>query len=74
MTTASRADLDPVDRLFVAIVRQAISDYTAGISYQKEKRSLHPTAVDYHAARVFLLDLGLLNDAGEVTRTEQCVL
>jgi hypothetical protein len=46
-------DLDPYDRLLAAIIRQAMTDYK------------HHTE-EYDEARAFLLDMGLLDDAGDV--------
>jgi hypothetical protein len=66
----SRLDLDPFDRLFVAIVQRAILDYQSDPS--RTPRS--DKDCDSEAARDFLRDLGLLNAAGEVTVTEQSVL
>jgi hypothetical protein len=63
--------LDPYDRIFAAVVRQAIQDYEAG---QTQRKPLHCTTEDIEAAACFLHDLGLLNAAGEVTVTEQCLL
>jgi hypothetical protein len=53
--------LDPLDRLFVGIVRQAIYDYR----YVKCERQ---------AAHVFLHSLGLIDQAGEVRATEDTAL
>jgi hypothetical protein len=60
--------LDPYDRVFAAVVRQAIQDYEAG---QTQRKPLLCTAEDIQAAACFLRDLGLLDAAGEVTVTEQ---
>lgn len=46
-------DLEPYDRLFCAVIRQAIRDYTAH-------------AEDYDEARAFLLDMGLIDAGGAV--------
>jgi hypothetical protein len=63
--------LDPHDRLFAAIVRQAIRDYQDG---QTHRTPLHCTTEDIEAAACFLRDLGLLDTAGEVTVTDQSML
>jgi hypothetical protein len=63
--------LDPHDRLFAAIVRQAIRDYQDG---QKQRTPQFGKREDVTGARAFLFDLGLLDAAGEVTVTEQCLL
>jgi hypothetical protein len=63
--------LDPYDRVFAAVIRQAIQDYEAG---QRQRKPLHCTTEDTQAAAYFLHDLGLLNAAGEVTVTEQSIV
>jgi hypothetical protein len=47
--------LDPYDRVFAAVVRQAIMDYEAG---QTQRKPLHCTTEDIQAAACFLHDLG----------------
>lgn len=61
------AELDPEDRLYAAIIRQAIADYQTGLS---QRRPATPASYSFMAARAFLLDLGLLDDAGDVAVTE----
>jgi hypothetical protein len=63
--------LDPYDRVFAAVVRQAIMDYEAG---QTHRTPLYCTAEDVEAAACFLRDLGLLDAAGEVTVTERTAI
>lgn len=68
--TAS-ADLDPIDRIYAAIVRQGIVDYQTG---QKHPRPGGRAGYSYEAARDFLWERGLLDDAGDVAMTERTAL
>jgi hypothetical protein len=63
--------LDPLDRLFIAIVRQAITDYQAG---RRKRKPLPEHEYSFDAARAFLEDLGLLTATGDVARTEQSLV
>lgn len=61
---------DPHDRIFAAVVALAINDYLA---YQRGRIPRYATSRDGPKARQFLVDLELLDDAGEVIVPERRV-